>query len=96
MSRAIATAPTSLAIDPRIYVTGKNHIIPGVPNLDYSGPAASTPNGEKEKDKKIEPPLYNALRITCGRPSIPKLLQDEVDTALGPVSVDGERHCESF
>ena len=34
-------------------------------------------------------PAYNALRIVHGRPSVKKILEEEITTSWGPVSVDG-------
>jgi len=88
---------TSLIIDPRIYITGPNYPLPELSlndnNKSDSGDSTPrslvSPASEKSIDEKsMELPTYSALRITHGRPSISRILQDEIAASSGPVSVD--------
>lgn len=44
---------------------------------------------EKAMDEKFELPSYSSLTVYSGRPDIQQLLEEEVELAAGPVSVDG-------
>jgi len=35
-------------------------------------------------------PTYSSLKLVHGRPSMKKLIHDEIELAAGPISVDGE------
>lgn len=86
--QALSVAAPSLVVEPRIYITGKNYPIPEVPDIhDRSSISSSI-----EKDDILSPqlPVYSALKLTHGRPSIKKLLNEEISSSLGPVSVDGK------
>ncbi|KAI0796559.1 ferric reductase NAD binding domain-containing protein [Abortiporus biennis] len=92
LTEALAAARnTQLTIDPRIYITGPKCPIPEVPSLDYADNSGSStpmsPISEKSSDEKAGLPIYSALKISHGRPSISRILQDEISTALGSVSV---------
>ncbi|KAI0750929.1 hypothetical protein C8Q80DRAFT_1098755 [Daedaleopsis nitida] len=90
LSEALAAAQsTKLAIEPTIYVTSPSSTIPEIPRtLSRSSDGASTPSEVGEVDKEL--PVYSALRIINGRPSIRRILQEGVNGSAGPVSVDGE------
>ena len=83
-----AAQDTPLTVDPRIYITG-----PRAPPTNYAtgsdseSGSISAESPVSEKENKL--PLYTALRITHGRPSLRKVFDEEVTTAAGPVSVDG-------
>ncbi|TCD66927.1 hypothetical protein EIP91_000705 [Steccherinum ochraceum] len=85
---------SSLTLDPRIYITGPTYPLPDLPDNDSirkSEGGNSTPGSpisESSVEEKLELPSYSALRITHGRPSISRFLQDEITTSSGPVSVD--------
>ncbi|KAI0049652.1 hypothetical protein FA95DRAFT_1488950 [Auriscalpium vulgare] len=89
---AIASAPTWFTIEARVYMTGAAPTLPvtvpdAVPTtVPYAGSIQSLEIPVKEDS--AEPPLYTALKITHGRPSLRRLLQDEILTSAGPVSVD--------
>ncbi|KDR83594.1 hypothetical protein GALMADRAFT_219415 [Galerina marginata CBS 339.88] len=84
---ALATTTPYLTIEPRIYVTGKNYPIPEVPELPTD--RASMSSGSIEKDiAETELPVYSSLKLIHGRPSMKKLLAEEIQTSLGPISVD--------
>ncbi|KAF9451639.1 hypothetical protein P691DRAFT_337963 [Macrolepiota fuliginosa MF-IS2] len=109
LSEALEASPSTLSVEPRIYVTGsKMPMVPVLPitSAAHPGTAASTsrtssrcdssPNssvGEKfevvEIEEKPELPSYSSLKLIHGRPSVRKLLHDEISASLGPVSVDG-------
>ena len=84
---------TSLTVDPRLYITG-----PKAPEMTYEEDttegsiSAESPMVEKDKPN---PPAYSALRIAHGRPSVRKILEEEITTSPGPVSVDGEHTSHS-
>ena len=94
---------SSLTIEPRIYITGPVCPLPDLSSLEeevsaedstegavnVNASSAPSPTTEEAEDKE-GPPLYSALKVTHGRPSITRLLRDEISTAEGPVSVDGE------
>ncbi|PPQ99070.1 hypothetical protein CVT24_003630 [Panaeolus cyanescens] len=90
---ALAQAPRNLTIDPRIYITGKAYPIPEVPTLSHSTPVdAQSTSSSSEKyisSPDSELPVYSSLKLTHGRPSMKKLLHEEIANAHGPVSVDG-------
>ncbi|KAI0068942.1 hypothetical protein BV25DRAFT_1817865 [Artomyces pyxidatus] len=86
LGEAISAAPPSLTIEPRIYVTGARLPVQDIPSVAYAG--SSNPSLESPIKEKPELPSYNAFKITHGRPSIRRLLQDEIASAAGPVSVD--------
>ncbi|KAI0650622.1 ferric reductase NAD binding domain-containing protein [Trametes meyenii] len=88
----VAAQSTSLIIEPIVYVTGPSRVIPE-PELSHTAyassdgtttPPSSSSVGGYEKDL----PMYSSLKITYGRPSIRRLLQDGIDSSIGPVSVD--------
>ena len=91
---------TSLAVDARIYITGPNYTMPELPASDSSSRNSDngdsipgtplSPISEKSFNEKQELPVYSAIRLTHGRPSISRILQEEISASSGPVSVDGE------
>lgn len=89
LTDALTLLSRSLTIEPRIYITGPNYPIPQLPLME-SGPPSPSSLVESEKDTKdVDLPLYSALKLIHGRPSIRKLLHDEISASPGPVSVDG-------
>ncbi|KAI0347380.1 hypothetical protein BDW22DRAFT_1404940 [Trametopsis cervina] len=81
----VAAQQTSLEVEARLYITGSSSPLSETPQVSFDGSQnGSSPSSEK--DMKL--PLYHALQITHGRPSIKKILQDEIALAHGPVSVD--------
>jgi len=84
---ALARATPSLAVEPRIYITGKNYPIPEVPEVPTDGSSISS--GSVEKDiAETELPVYSSLKLIHGRPSMKKLLAEEIQASPGPISVD--------
>ncbi|KAI0265185.1 ferric reductase NAD binding domain-containing protein [Gloeopeniophorella convolvens] len=87
---ALSKAPPSLSIETRIYVT--SGLSGGdVPTINYRKSSAESVDASVEspiKEEKSELPSYSALKITSGRPSIRRLLSDEIPVSEGPVSVD--------
>ncbi|KAI0082566.1 hypothetical protein K474DRAFT_1585791 [Panus rudis PR-1116 ss-1] len=79
---------TSLVIEPRLYITGPQYTIPELPAVNADPSDGSVTPLSSKSDEKLQPPAYSALKITHGRPSIRRLLQDEIAEASGPVSVD--------
>ncbi|GJE84448.1 ferric reductase family protein [Phanerochaete sordida] len=87
----MAAQSTGLAVDPRVYITGSTPPTPPLPVVGYSDSDRGSVNIESpisEKDVKMSLPAYSALRILHGRPSIRKVLQEEISASAGPVSVD--------
>ncbi|KAG5648690.1 hypothetical protein DXG03_000036 [Asterophora parasitica] len=101
ISRALAEAmlpsKASLTIEPRVYITGPNYPIPQVPFQSEDENEPPTPTSpiefEKGEEDMIGLPTYTSLKLIHGRPSIRKLLHEEIAAALGPVSVDGSSPC---
>lgn len=86
--KALNTVTPSLVVEPRIYFTGKDYPIPEVPEILQD--RASVSSSEDKNDALAAYlPSYSALKLTHGRPSIKKLLNEEIASSLGPVSVDG-------
>lgn len=86
-----AAQSTSLSVDPRVYITGSTPPTPPLPTVGYADSDRGSLNVESpisEKDVKMSLPAYSALRIHHGRPSIRKLLQEEIGASAGQVSVD--------
>ncbi|KAI0758296.1 ferric reductase NAD binding domain-containing protein [Irpex lacteus] len=85
----VAAQPTNLHVEARLYITG-----PSAPTFEsreavFDSDTSESPtpaNPSSEKDVKL--PLYHSLQIMHGRPSIRKILQEEITSAQGPVSVD--------
>ncbi|KAF4574850.1 Ferric/Cupric Reductase Transmembrane Component [Pleurotus pulmonarius] len=88
ITNALNVAPPSLSIEPRIYVTGPNYPIPKVPVLQSDGSTSSSTSSLPSDLTSQDLPQYSALKLSHGRPSMKKLLQDEITSALGPISVD--------
>lgn len=87
----VAAQPTNLHVEARLYITG-----PSAPTFEsreavFDSDTSESPtpaNPSSEKDVKL--PLYHSLQIMHGRPSIRKILQEEITSAQGPISVDGK------
>ena len=81
---------TSLSVDARVYVTGARApalIVDSVDSSREGSISADSPTDSPTLEAKLPP--YNALQVTHGRPSVKKLLDEEITTSWGPVSVDG-------
>ncbi|KAF9468795.1 FAD-binding domain-containing protein [Collybia nuda] len=87
LTDTLASASRTLTIEPRIYITGSKYMIPQVTSESESGPPSS-PSSISESEKNKDLPSYSSLKLVHGRPSIRKLLHDEISASLGPVSVD--------
>lgn len=99
LTEALISAPSSLVVEPRVYITGPNYPIPEMPTVEYGdltspsppvSPARTNSVSSINKEDKFGLPVYSALKLLHGRPSIPKVLNDEITSATGPVSVDGQ------
>ncbi|TFK76030.1 hypothetical protein BDN72DRAFT_362236 [Pluteus cervinus] len=90
LTEALSSNPSGLVVEPRVYITGPEYSIPEVPALSRSADAESIEKGKGEKVEIVETelPTYSTLRLIHGRPSIRKVLHEEVMEAQGPVSVD--------
>lgn len=97
LGEAISAAQsTGLVVDPRIYITNSSPPTPPTPPVtavgydDSDKGSVSMDSPVTEKDVKMSLPSYSALRILNGRPSVRRILQEEISASSGPVSVDGE------
>lgn len=93
LNEALAAAQsTSLAIEPHVYITGPTCTIPEAQRTVYApSDGTSTPPSPADIGKfEKELPVYSSLKITHGRPSIRRVLQESIDSSTGPVSVDGQ------
>ncbi|KAF8665715.1 hypothetical protein AX16_000165 [Volvariella volvacea WC 439] len=87
LTDSLSRVTPSLAIEPRVYITGSTYQIPEVPTLTSTGD--KSPTDEKDNDiVETELPLYSSLKLIHGRPSIKKILQDEISISPGSVSVN--------
>ncbi|KAL7282503.1 hypothetical protein ACG7TL_003974 [Trametes sanguinea] len=91
-----AAQPTSLIVEPNIYITGPTCTLPERPRSSSYTPSdgSSTPTSptDTEKDNFGKGlPVYSSLKIVHGRPSIRRILQEGIDSSTGPVSVDVSR-----
>ncbi|OCH90700.1 hypothetical protein OBBRIDRAFT_582310 [Obba rivulosa] len=88
-----AAQSTPLVVEPTIYITGPMPPTP-IPELSKTGSSeytdgSRTPtSSDPEKEEKMSLPSYSALKITNGRPSTRRILQEEISVSSGPVSVD--------
>lgn len=87
--QALSTVTPSMVVEPRIYITGKDYPIPEVPEIPQADRASISSSVDKNDAMAAQLPVYSALKLAHGRPSIKKLLNEEISSALGPVSVDG-------
>ncbi|KAI0832548.1 hypothetical protein BC628DRAFT_1309259 [Trametes gibbosa] len=84
-----AAQSTLLVIQPNVYITGPSCTIPDITRGVYTpSDGTSTPPSRAEFEKEL--PMYTSLKITHGRPSIRRILQEGIDTSTGSVSVDGK------
>ncbi|KAH9850710.1 ferric reductase NAD binding domain-containing protein [Lenzites betulinus] len=81
---------TELAIEPNVYITGPTCTIPEIKRGVYTpSDGTSTPPSPADTGKfEKELPVYSSLKVTHGRPSIRRILQEGIDTSTGSVSVD--------
>ncbi|KAI0693553.1 ferric reductase NAD binding domain-containing protein [Cytidiella melzeri] len=85
----VAAQPTQLQVVAKLYITGPSsptaehqHSASDSDSLGSSSPESPT----LEKEGKL--PFFHELQIAHGRPSVKKILQEEISCALGSVSVD--------
>ncbi|KAI9000892.1 hypothetical protein BD414DRAFT_15568 [Trametes punicea] len=85
-----AAQPTSLVVEPRIYITGPTCTIPEMPRGSYTPSDGTTTPTSPSDGEPFEKglPVYSSLRIIHGRPSVCRILQEGIDSSTGPVSVD--------
>ncbi|KAF8897417.1 hypothetical protein BD779DRAFT_1608032 [Infundibulicybe gibba] len=77
LTQALASAPPSLVIEPRVHVTGSHYPIPQIPTLGHSPSIPSSLNSGASPKLEPELPLYSSLKLT-----------HEISIASGPISVD--------
>ncbi|KAI0091940.1 ferric reductase NAD binding domain-containing protein [Irpex rosettiformis] len=85
----LAAQSTALHVEARLYITGPSAPVfeSREPTFDGDITESSSP-ADPSSEKDVELPLYHALQITHGRPSIKKILEEGISSAQGPVSVD--------
>ncbi|KAF9534178.1 ferric reductase NAD binding domain-containing protein [Crepidotus variabilis] len=88
--RALTNVDSSLVIEPRIYITGSDRTIPDIPELEHEprNRDSDASSSEKKDDSSDQLPNYSSLKLIHGRPSIKKLIHEEIEAAVGPISVD--------
>lgn len=87
LSKAMRLTPQSLSIDIRISVTGSS-----LETLSQSFDDDSIHSGQDQDEKDKQPPSilkFPSVNVTAGRPNIQAMLQEEVDTTTGRMSVSG-------
>jgi ferric-chelate reductase len=91
LNEALEAAQTaSLVVDCRVYITGSTPPTPPVPVTRYTDFEKGSVSPDSEiSEKDIGLPAYFNLQVIHGRPSIRKILQEEINMSSGPVSVDG-------
>lgn len=89
LTEAMARATSTLTVDPRIYITGKSQSISDVPSLPEDRASVSSSLDKEEISATSELPVFSSLTLIHGRPNIKKVLDEEIELSLGPVSVDG-------
>lgn len=95
LSEILRICPDSLTIQLKIHITQPISLpdidgidIPTLGSQEQSAPPS--PSSLSEKKFVLEPSLCLEVKSTRGRPDIPSLLEEEITTASGPVSVDGK------
>ncbi|KAI0638308.1 ferric reductase NAD binding domain-containing protein [Trametes polyzona] len=85
-----AAQSTTLVVEPNVYITGASSAVPEIPRTAYApSDGSSTPPSPADSGKyEKELPMYSSMKITHGRPSIRRILQEGIDSSAGPVSVD--------
>ncbi|KAG9127936.1 hypothetical protein FRC07_007376, partial [Ceratobasidium sp. 392] len=91
LHEALRECPPTLLIEIRIHVT--QTAIPALPHSE-SSPEATTPVDDKpgsfgEKDKSaVSLESFQSVKILNGRPNVATLLDEELGSAIGQVSID--------
>ena len=90
LTSAVVSAPSSLVVEPRIYITGAKAKIPDLTTLDYDSPSSPpSPSSSSDEGKKLDVLSYTAFKTRSGRPDVYRIINDAVSSSAGPVSVDG-------
>lgn len=90
LTGAIVNSPSSLSIEPRIYITSQKAQLPDITTLEYDTAEPSSPTSSSVEEKKVDPIPIAAFKTKRGRPNVHRIIQDAVAISPGPVSVDGE------
>ena len=95
LSEAITSAPSSLVIEPRIFVTRAmkqisetNFVDIEKGKLSHSDSSFSPSSSECNMNTKAL--AESLIRVSSGRPDVDALIDNAVSASHGPVSVDGE------
>ena len=83
-------APSSLVIEPRIYITSQKTQLPDISALAYTSEESASPSSSSSEDKKIETIPFAAFKTKKGRPDVHRIIRGAVLKSNGPVSVDGQ------
>jgi hypothetical protein len=90
LSSAIAAAPYSLSIVTHIHATGINSETSGDDFTLDKHPSPSTSSNEKHPmSLTYLESRATYFKVIGGRPNISKIVNDEIDTTTGPMSVEG-------
>ncbi|CAA7259897.1 unnamed protein product [Cyclocybe aegerita] len=85
---ALNRSGSSIVIEPRIYITGPEYPIPQVPDLQQDAASVASSSEKKLDIVGADLPVYSSLKLVHGRPSMKKLIHDEIESSVGPISVD--------
>ncbi|KAL4242036.1 Ferric/Cupric Reductase Transmembrane Component [Abortiporus biennis] len=95
LTKLASSIPPNISVSISVYITASLGHIPGVPYSEQSSQTdieASSPiedKNEKRSSTISEVDVENSgISLLRGRPDVAKLLEGEVETANGPVSVD--------
>lgn len=94
LTEALSSSKSSLSIEPRVYITGPSYPIPQVPFLPEPASPASPIETEEGAKDVLALPSYTSLKLIHGRPSIRKLLHEEIAASLGLILRDYS--CRAF
>ena len=102
LSKALELAPPEVEVSIRIFVTGKASAAAAEADARQCNEDDSVHSSEgsaSHKEGKAHTPSllsYPAVAVAQGRPDLPALLREEVDTNAGRMSVTGEINLPCF
>jgi hypothetical protein len=90
LNSAIRAAPSTLSIVTHIHATSTSSETSAEVSTLEQNSSPCTPVDEKHSVSSESPnSLTPPMQIYCGRPNIQKIFDEEIEIAVGPVSVDG-------
>ena len=94
LREVVKDIPDALSLDLRIHITRANGLVPALRNSTekteeiIDSPIKSTIT-EKDADVSSMVEVDEEFKICLGRPDLATLVKEEVECAIGPVSVNG-------